>query len=511
MMKLSRPRKPTKNNPSIWHEKPEDYEILYEYCKQDVEVERLVYKSLRPLNKSEQEVWFLDQQINMRGIQIDLASVDNALHMIEEYTSLCNDRVNKITDGTLCKVTQRSKTLKWLCQNGVLMDDLTKNSVSNVLENDELSDDTREVLEIRQQLSKTSTAKFQALKNATDKNGRLRDLLLYHAASTGRWGGRLFQPQNLPRGNVEDIDACIDILSSRDIHKFKKTYPDVMDALSSCIRGMIIAKDGCDLIVADYASIEARVVLWLANDEDGLMRYRNGIDLYVDMAKRIYRKNDIDKQDRHLGKTTILGCNYGMGHKKFRETCINQGLDITEKTAQKAVSVYRQTYCKVQNMWYRQEEAAIEAVKSKKLILCGRVKWGVVGNFLYCRLPSGRCLAYQKPQVIEAERFNKVREQLTYMGTNSITRKYERQSTWGGKLVENITQAVARDLLAEAMIRCEKAGYGIVLSVHDELVAEVPVDFGSLEEFINLMTTLPSWAADCPVEAEGWRGKRYRK
>ncbi len=511
MLKLSKPRKPTKNNPSTRHENPEDYEILFEYCKQDVEVERLIYKTIRPLNKSEQELWYMDQEINMRGVQIDVARVEDALYMIKKFTDECNIEVSVLTDSFIHSVNQRERALKWIQNNGVSMPDLKKATVDQTLTHCQLPDNVRRLLEIRQQLSKTSTAKFQALENATDRNGRLKDLLLYHAASTGRWGGRLFQPQNLPRGNVEDIDSCIDILSSRDINAFKESYPDVMGAISSCIRGMIVANEGNDLIVADYASIEARVVLWLANDEAGLRRYREGVDLYVDMAKRIYRKEDINKQKRNLGKTAILGCSYGMGHVKFRETCMNQGLDITEETAQEAVSVYRQTYSKVKNMWYGQEEAAIEAVKSKKLIPCGRVRWGVVGDFLYCRLPSGRCLAYHKPQVIEAERFNEIREQLTHMGTNSYTRKYEHQSTWGGKLVENITQAVARDLLAEAMIRCEKAGYQIVLSVHDELVAEVPVDFGSLEEFISLMTTIPSWAEGCPIDAEGWRGKRYRK
>jgi DNA polymerase len=401
--------------------------------------------------------------------------------------------------------------MDWIKSQGVDMPNMTQSTVSHTLTNCKLPDNVRRLLEIRQQLSKTSTAKYQALNIATDINGRLRDLLLYHAASTGRWGGRMFQPQNLPRGNVKNVDECIEILSTRDIHTLKRRYSDVMGAISSCLRGMIIAKKGHNLIVADYSSIESRIVLWLANDEAALKKYRNKVDLYVDMAMHIYKKNDISENERHLGKTTILGCSYGMGHKRFKETCKSQGLEISDETAELAVWAYRQTYKLVRQMWYNQEKAAIKATKSKKLISCGIVKWGVVGEFLYCRLPSGRCLAYHKPEVVEVKKFNEAKEQLTYLGTNSITSKYERQGTWGGKLVENITQAVARDVLAEAMIRCEKAGYKIVLSVHDELVAEVPVGFGSSEGFIDLMTVLPSWAEGCPIEAEGWRGMRYRK
>jgi|TARA_B100002003_G_scaffold173511_1_gene161343 DNA polymerase len=511
MLKLSKPRRPSKTNPSTWHEKQEDYNILYEYCKQDVEVERLIYKTLRPLNKKEQEIWFLDQKINMRGVQIDVHGAEDALFMIEKYKNECEKEVTILTDSYLHNVNQINRTKDWIKSQGVDMPNMTKSTVSHIIANCKLPDNVRRLLEIRQQLSKTSTKKYQALNIATDINGRLRDLLLYHAASTGRWGGRMFQPQNLPRGNVQNIEECIRALGTHDIHKFKNLYPDVMGAISSCIRGMIVAKEGHDLIVADYSSIESRIVLWLANDEAGLEKYRNKVDLYVDMAMRIYKKNNISEKERHLGKTTILGCAYGMGHKKFRETCKNQGLEITEETAQLAIWAYRQTYKLVRQMWFNQEKAAIKAVRSKKLISCSKVYWGVVGDFLYCKLPSKRCLAYYRPEVVEVEKFNEAREELTYLGTNSITRKYERQSTWGGKLVENITQAVARDVLAEAMIRCEKTGYKIVLSVHDELIAEVPSDFGSLEEFIDLMTTLPLWAEGCLIEAEGWRGKRYRK
>ena len=409
MLKLSKPRRPSKTNPSTWHEKQEDYNILYEYCKQDVEVERLIYKTLRPLNKKEQEIWFLDQKINMRGVQIDVHGAEDALFMIEKYKNECEKEVTILTDSYLHNVNQINRTKDWIKSQGVDMPNMTKSTVSHIIANCKLPDNVRRLLEIRQQLSKTSTKKYQALNIATDINGRLRDLLLYHAASTGRWGGRMFQPQNLPRGNVQNIEECIRALGTHDIHKFKNLYPDVMGAISSCIRGMIVAKEGHDLIVADYSSIESRIVLWLANDEAGLEKYRNKVDLYVDMAMRIYKKNNISEKERHLGKTTILGCAYGMGHKKFRETCKNQGLEITEETAQLAIWAYRQTYKLVRQMWFNQEKAAIKAVRSKKLISCSKVYWGVVGDFLYCKLPSKRCLAYYRPEVVEVEKFNEAR------------------------------------------------------------------------------------------------------
>ncbi len=511
MQKMSKPRKATKNNPAKWHDDPEDLNRLYEYCKNDVEVERAIFKKIKPLSEKEQRLFFIDSIINKRGVQIDQEAVDSALCLIDMYTNACTKELLEITEGALNRVTRREATLKWLQSQSVVLPDLTRASVEGALNNIELLPNTKRVLEIRKQLSKTSTAKYKALKNATDGGGRLRDLLLFYGASTGRWSGKMFQPQNLPRGTVDDIKACIEVMKQKDFDVFKAQYPDVMEAISSCLRGMVVSRTGYDLLVADYASIESRVVLWLADDEDGLNQYRRNEDLYINMAKRIYEVDEITKEQRHLGKTAILGCSYGMGYMKFRATCKSQGLVISENLAKIAVETYRSTYASVKSMWYAQESAAIEAVVVNKIIKCGKIHWGVSNGFLYCRLPSGRCLSYHKPEITRVEFYGKMKNQLTFMGINAATKSYEQQSTWGGTLVENITQSVARDILAEAMVRCEEQGYNIVLHVHDELISEVPKNFGNVEEFINLMIELPKWAGGLPLSAGGWRGKRYKK
>jgi len=512
MLKLSKPRRITRLNNDKWCNDPVEFQRLYEYCKNDVVVEREIDNSLPNLNSIERQVWLMDQRINLRGVEIDREAVKAALYLIGEYENECVEKLKKITNGYLDKVSRRQRTLDWIKTQGVEMGDFTKNTVSKTLQT-RIPPAVAHVLSIRQELGKTSTAKYQAISNATsDNDPRIRDTLIYHGASTGRWSGKLVQLHNLPIGTIKDIATCIAIMKQRDLAMLKFLYPSVMSAISSCLRGMIISKPGYDLLVADYSAIEARVLLWHAKDEAGLNNYREGKDIYVDMAKDIYYKEEINKKERQLGKTAILGCGYGMGATKFHATCQAWGLDISEGLARKAVEAYRSRYKSVIDLWKRQERAAIRATETSEQVPSGRVKWARHGKFLYCRLPSGRCLAYYRPKIQEViTPWGETRRALTFMGVNSQTKAYERQSTYGGKLVENITQATARDIMAHAMLKCEEKGYRLVLSVHDEVIAEVPEGFGSMEEFIEILTAPHSWSTGCPIEAEGWRGKRYKK
>jgi DNA polymerase len=292
---------------------------------------------------------------------------------------------------------------------------------------------------------------------------------------------------------------------------------DTLQLLSQALRGAIIAPPGKLLFVADYASIEARVLLWCAQDEEGLEKFRNGVDLYCDMASSIYKRpiTKANASERQLGKTAILGLGYQMGAPKFFATCEAQGIPIDEALAQRTVDAYREKYWRVKQLWYDQETAAGEATYGKEGIEyeCYPVKWVKKARFLYCILPSGRKLAYPDPSIkVITTSWGARKNALTYMGVNATTRKWHRQSSYGGLLVENIVQAISRDIMAQAMLRCEESQiYSPILSVHDELIAEGHKDHGNIEEFIALVGQCPEWAEGCPVAAEGWAGPRYRK
>lgn len=301
---------------------------------------------------------------------------------------------------------------------------------------------------------------------------------------------------------------------------------DTLQLLSQALRGAIIAPPGKLLFVADYASIEARVLLWCAQDDDGLNIFRNKGDLYCDMASAIFRKPIIPNKDnqppeRALGKVAVLGLGYQMGAPKFKATCdthpdiIKAGLTVSEELAIQTVEAYRAKYWRVKQLWYDQETAAGEATYGKEgeVYECFPCRWVKEDRFLYCVLPSGRRLAYPDPQIkVVTTSWGARKNALTYMGVNATTRKWMRQTSYGGLLVENIVQAISRDIMAEAMKRCEESRiYYPILSVHDELICEAHKDHGNVEEFVSLVAGCPAWAEGCPIAAEGWAGKRYRK
>jgi DNA polymerase len=525
MLQLSKPRRPSKENPDRFWEPdkvPEKFQALYNYCVTDVESERAISHSLRDLNKTEQQVWLLDQKINRRGISVDTEAVNAALYLVNKFSDRAKEEVQRITQDGVASLSQRNKVLGWIQSRGVELTGLTKADVSAALEG-ELPEDVRAVLRLRQQVGKTSTAKYKAIKAAVCEDNRLRDTLMYHGASTGRWSGKLVQLQNIPRGSVKDTDNCIEVVKQRDLDWLETLYDDPMEAISSCLRGMFIASPGCKLIVADYSSIEARVLVWLAKDRDAVQRFHQGVDTYIDMACQIYDilPENVTKDQRQLGKQAVLGCGYGMGIPKFQATCATYGMDVDEDLAEKAVTAYREKYSSVQKLWWGTEEVAQAAVADP-----GRAKgyagvhWVKKGRFLYCKLPSGRLLSYCEPKLeMVMTPWGEEKRQLTFMGVNSVTKKWERQSTYGGKLVENITQAVARDIMAEAMLRVEDEGFKVLLSVHDELITEIPQDTylkNPVERLEQLMCIHPDWALDAdvgsiPINAEGWQGERYKK
>lgn len=491
MLKVCKPK-----SDGTWNEDPALITRLEDYCAQDVATEREIDNRLPELTPAEQEVWFEDQLINSRGIAVDKEAVLKCAALVEEETKVLTEELAVLTNGKVSKASKLAEMGRFFASKGVKLPNFTKATVETAIKSGDLPPQLVQVLRIRQQAGLTSTAKYATLIEALCEDSRLRDTLVYHAAGTGRWGGQLVQLQNLPKGTIKDTDTAIEAIKEMDLETLRLMYGDIMGLLSSCIRGMFVASPGHDLIVSDYNAIEARVLMWLAGQENAVKMFADGADIYTKMAEKIG-----PGATRDLGKAAVLGCGFGMGHVKFQATCAGKGIHISESDAEKAVNAYRTSFPKVPNFWRDQEQAMRTAILTKEPVTAGKVTWEYRGDFLYCLLPSGRSLAYHKARVTGGK--------IKYKTTIGTT--HTEIDTYGGKAVENITQAVARDLLAWAMVRAERAGYPIVLSVHDELVAEVPEGFGALEDFNNVLCKVPKWAEGCPVKAAGWRGKRYKK
>lgn len=533
MLKLSKPRKPRKKEletwlkkhghakmPRLYYESKEWFERLWAYCRQDVLAEEALSDRLPDLPPLEQEMYLLDQLLNERGFRLDMGAVETALWLLKHESTVLNGELATITEGAVEKATQRDRLLAWFHTQGLELEDTQKTTIDDLLkiEDHVMPTPVRRALEILRALGRSSTAKYQSMKAWVCPDQRVHGGLLYHAASTGRWSGQGIQPQNFPRGTVKaPMELLWEFLMTRDIEAIVGEFGSVSEPLSTALRGAIVASPGKHLFVADYAAIEARVLFWLARDEDALDIFRRGEDIYCEMATEIYDRTitkEHDPQERQLGKATILGCGYQMGASKFVATAATYGVVIDDDFSKVVVDTYRSRFFKVKNFWYDTERCAIEAVEHpRRIVKCGRVKWVFENRFLWCELPSGRRLAYADPKIqTVTPSWGGTKDALTFMGINSYTKQWARQTTYGGSLVENITQAVSRDLMAAAMARVEATGrYAVLLTVHDEVVAEAHPVLGDLKEFESLITVLPDWATGLPIEAEGYTGPRYHK
>ncbi len=515
MLKMSKPRRPTKNDPSEWVEGVLELERLFEYCDTDVVAEEHCSLAMPDLSDRELAIFRLTQKINERGIFCDLKSCETAVKFSKQFEYDLTNELREITKGKVSTAKQVAKLSEFLGEEGVDVENLQAKTVGDLLKAGVDSPTAKRVLEIRQLLGKSSISKFQAMLNMAGPDGRIRGALLYHGASTGRWAGRGIQPQNYPQGKIKDVHNIVAALQDGDYEWFKTLFPDVFTALSAALRAMLRAPEGRDLIAADFSAIEARVVCWLAGDFANLGVYERGEDPYKIMASAIFNVpvSQVTKAQRELGKRAVLGCGFGMGWEKFMATCEAQGQPVTGELAQKAVNAYRYQYAMVKAFWNDIEEAAIRAVKypGRRFDVNEMIQWLVKGSYLYCRLPSGRLLAYYAPKIERRASPYGERDQLTYMAVDSKTKQWVREGTYGGKLTENVVQATARDIMADAMFRVERKGYECILTVHDEIVCEVPKGFGALPEFENLIAELPAWAKGLPIKVEGWHDIRYRK
>ena len=414
----------------------------------------------------------------------------------------------------LASPSQRDATLRCLLALGVQMEGLRAKDVEEALATTE-NKMAKRILEIRQSLSKTSTAKYTTLLGAKMLDDRLRGMFMYHGAGTGRWTGRIVQLQNLPRGTFSDVDWAIDLFRNHDLEMLSMFYGDIPPAAATCLRGMLIPAEGKDFICADYSSIEGRVRAWLAGEESALNVYRAGHDPYKVAASAIYHVayDDVQKKQRQIGKVAELALGYQGSVNAFNAMAVNYGVTLPEDEVREIVAKWRDSRPVTVQFWRNLERACTRAVEKPGSVWdCGKIRFKVSDGFLRMRLPSGRVLWYARPRITLKEMsWGEQKAVVAFDGVDSKTRKWGQQYLYGGLLAENATQATARDLLVNGMFAVESAGYPIVLHVHDELVAEVPEGFGSVEEFERLMCTLPEWGKTIPVKAEGWRGKRYKK
>jgi DNA polymerase len=502
MLRMARPRKVNADGSYTWWNTKDKLDTLVAYCRQDVRTELSVAETLHAMPDSERRLYQLDQRVNDRGVALDVDLVHRIKELANNASLEIDAEIQRLTKGQVKAATNAMDLTAWLNAHGIRAKSVDKQTVARLLSFDRLHPVIREVLKLRQNGAKSSTAKYDAMLHAVNADGRMRGLLVYHGAATGRWSGRLVQPQNFPRPQKkqDELDAIIAKL---------KAGEDVSEhgagtvLASDLLRSMLIADEGNRLMFADYSAIEARVLAWVAGQSDLVETFRKGGDVYIEMASAIYSVNvdSVTDKQRQVGKMAILGCGYGMGGKRFAEQCATMGIRVDEDEAKRIVSVYREKNNRIAQYWRDVENDFVEMVKG-----AGRV--GTVP----LPLPSGRSLTYHNPRIIQRETpWGAMRDTAQVDTLNSVTRQWVSQIIWGGLLTENVVQATARDMMATAMMALEVKGYNVILSVHDEIICEVPDDFGSLDEMIDIMTQVPAWAEGCPINAEGKEGKRYRK
>jgi len=522
MLKLSKPRRPSKNNPATrWtpESAPEDFRALYAYCLQDVETERGVHRKLYALSDREREIFLLDQRINDRGVKIDRPLIAAAQRVVDDTLKTLDGNLARVTAGAAAAATQTARLADWVNGRGVMCSGVSAAEIRRMLLLD-LPTDVRAALECRQLAGKSSTAKLEAMLAAAGSGDRIRGSLLYYgAARTGRWSGRLHQPQNYPRGDegvLAVLDAAVDAIATGMAGFVEAMVGNPMEAVSTCLRPMMVAADGHDLIAVDFANIEGRVLAWLAGETWKLDAFRaydagTGPDLYkVAYSRSLGVPVDtVTKPQRQVGKVIELACGYQGWVGAFQTFAALYGISVADDEAARLAGAWREAHPKVVATWRGLNQAAVRAVLQPGTAHSfGRIAYVASGGWLWCRLPSGRVLAYCNPSIQPNSRGESA---VWFWGVDSVTKQWVEISGYGGLWTENIVQAISRDLLAEAMLRCEAAGYPLVLTVHDELVAEVPHGFGSVAEMESLAAELPAWAEGLPVAAAGWRGRRYQK
>lgn len=512
MLKLSQPKPgKTRDDAFPWHEKPDDLVRLFEYCKRDVEVEREASEAMDDLPERERRLWLLDQRINARGIPVDRLLAKNALAMVEEAEGELAEELRQLTDGVVDSPTEVDKLKDWLADGqGVATATLAAAKVESLIEDKDTPVRARRALEIRRDTALTSTKKLVAMLDRSKSDGRVRYSLRYHGAFTGRWSGSGLQIQNFPRGEISAIDTLAELFREDDRDLVELFFGSPIAAAKSALRPAICAPDGRVFLVWDYGQIEARALAWLAGETSLLRLFARGEDPYRAFAAEVFGKTpaEISGSERFVGKTCVLGLGYGMGAKKFRLTLAGYKTPISEKFAAWCVDVYRSTYSKIKAFWKLIEQAAFDAMEGLGSDSRFPIQFRKTDRFLICSLPSGREIFYLDPGFRKKE---KGVFEIVYKTT--IGKQLAKVSTYGGKLTENVVQAIARDLMVDGLFRLDAAGFEICATVHDEVISETDEANAEarLDEGRELLSMVDKWATGLPLVAEGFISKRYKK
>lgn len=492
------------------------WELFKSYNYQDVVTEREIYHGLSqyPVPEEEWKNWQLDQMINIGGTAIDMELVEGALAISDQIRDELSGKAKDLTG--LENPNSVAQLKKWVEDNsGLEIDSLNKATVAEILSGDP-AEGIREVLKIRRELGKTSVKKYEAMKTCVCEDGRVRGLLQFYGANrTGRFAGRLVQIQNLPKNFLGTLDIAREFVKHRQIEAVRMIYGNIPDTLSQLIRTAFVPGEGCHFCVADFSAIEARVLAWMAGEQWRLDVFRTHGKIYEASASAMFgvpietiAKGQENYKLRAKGKVAELALGYGGGaHALVAMGALNMGL--TEEELPDIVKRWRASSRRIYDFWYAVERAAQEAIEYGVIttLPCG-ITISRDQNFMFIRLPSGRSLFYRDPQLAPGNYGNK---EISFMGLNQTNKKWGRINTWGGKLVENIIQAVSRDILCNAMKNLIRAGYKINFHIHDEVILEVPDDDKSknLDDAIRRMCALPEWANGLPLNAAGFDNAHY--
>lgn len=515
---FSAPCKPTKSNGgrtrNLPHHLPEDWAKFKYYCIQDVNTEVDIYKRLKrfPMPDREWHHYRVNERINDRGVRIDTELVRQAITCDLLLSDAMTTKAYELTGLENPNSVSQLKT--WLDERGIPMETLGKKNVTEMiseLDKNGVDAEAMDMLKLRLQMAKSSVKKYQAAERCVCPDGRARGLFQFYGASrTGRYSGRNIQLQNLPQNHISTLDEARTLVKMGCFDMVESIYGNTPDVLSQLIRTMLIPRDGCEFIVADFSAIEARVLAWEAGEQWVLDAFKNGEDLYCATASQMFHvpvvKHGINGDLRQKGKIATLACGYGGSSGALISMGALQ-MGLKEEELPEIIDSWREANPKIVQYWWDVEKAAMQAFKTGERQDIGRISFAFSSGTLWMVLPSGRKLAYLVPKQ-QPNRFGRM--SLTYEGVGQ-NHKWARQETYSGRLVENATQAIARDILAEAMARIEDESLNIVAHVHDEVIIEAPKGKYTVEEICQLMAANPDWCDGLPLAAAGYKGDYYFK
>lgn len=494
---------------------PDKWELYRQYCIQDVETERHIHEALNKYPETiarEKELWNLDQKIIEKGALVNMEMVDNIINYYQDHTDNLIERAQEITG--LDNPKSVSQVKGWLEDQGLEVESLNKDTVSELLDGTDDSE-VAEVLQIRQELGKTSVSKYEAMKRAACSDNRIRGMLLFYGANrTGRWAGRIVQLQNLPRNQMRDLDLARSIILENDFELLEMLYEAPMDVFSQLIRTALIPAEGHTFVVADYSAIEARVIAWLANEKWRLDVFASHGKIYEASAAQMFgipiEQITKDSPERAKGKVAELALGY-QGAVGALKAMGAEEMGLVEREIAQLVKSWRNANPAIVSFWRTAERSAKEAILNPGLVIRGPrgLEFEMIRDSLFIKLPSGRRLAYKNAKVVNIG----TKQEIRYDGQNQTTNRWEETQTYGGKIVENITQAVARDCLAEALLALDKAGYTPSFHVHDEVVIEVPKENvkQAVREITDLMALKLEWTKGLVLTADAFTADYYMK